>query len=572
MTAHRSALTRDLAIPVNPWIVLLTLAICVAWLLPTHMIPWRAYHAEMAMVLATLPVALWAPLRTRAPCAVPWIAAVAVAAALVPWAQYLSGQLRYVGEAWIISAYFGAFALALATGARFEQVESGRLIPVLFGAFAVASVLSTGIVLYQLFHLSGLGLLTMSFPYGQGARPFGNLAQSNHLATLLVWGVVSFWWLYLRGDVRGMVAVFAGAFLLIGIAATQSRTAWLELGVLGVAAAVWRGPLATRRSLPGLVLLAVFFSALVLNWSRLTQSVEFDNVRTLGGDLASAGLRPSIWRLFADAALREPWVGWGWGQLSVAHAALAMEYPSLGYSFTSAHNLLLDLAVQQGIPLTLLFVGALLAWYIAALRRVRSGEDALLAVAITVLAVHAMLEFPQNYTYFLIPLGLMVGLLHARDGQARSVRISRWPVFAVAVGATVIAGWMAVEYRMAEKSLEQVRMERNRVGFARGSVAPDLKMLTQLREFLSFLRLRYTEPSSPEQLASMRRFVAHYPSDGNFLVLAIAEGISGRPDLAADSLALMCRVVPAERCRDALNTWRAIAAQTPALAPVPLPR
>lgn len=572
MPSITSAWTRDLPIPVNPWLVLLTVGLCAGWLMPTHMIPWRSFHAEMAIVFAALPVALWAPLRTRAPVQVPWIALVLLGAALVPWAQFLAGRIDYVGHAWLAAAYFTAFALAVATGARFEQVEPGRLASVLFGAFALAALLSTGLALYQLLRVTGLGLLTMEFPYARGARPFGNLAQSNHLATLLVWGLVAFWWLYLRGHVRGWVAVAAAAFVMVGIASTQSRTGWLELGWLAVAAVIWRGPLASRRALPGLLLLGLFFLALLAGWSRVAATAEFTAVRTAEGSLGSAGLRPAIWRFFADAVTHHPWAGWGWNQVSVANHDLVLAHPALGYSFTSSHNVLLDLAVQQGIPLTLLLVGALLAWYVAALRRARDETDCLLAVAITVLLVHAMLEFPQNYTYFLVPLGLMMGLLHARAGAGRSVAVSRWPVFAVALAATVVAGWMTVEYRIAEKSLETVRMERNRVGYSRGSKAPDLVMLTQLREFLAYLRIRYSQPAPPEQLEAMRRLVSHYPSDGNFLVLAVAEATNGQPERAADALARMCRMVPASRCTGALETWKAIAAQTPAFASVAVPR
>lgn len=536
------------------------------------MIPWRSFHSEMALVAATLPVALWAPLRKRVPQQVPWIALVLCAFALVPWAQFFVGKLEYVGDAWLPACYFIAFGLAIATGARFEQVEPGRLAPVLFGAYVLAALVSTGLALYQLLHVTGLGLLTMEFPYARGARPFGNLGQSNHLATLLVWGLVALWWLFLKGHLRGSVVVAAAAFVLFGIASTQSRTAWVELTLLAAAAGLWRDPLAGRRVLPGFVALGLYFTVLVAGWSWFAHSVEFNNVRTVSGELATAGLRPSIYRLFADAVAREPWAGWGWNQISVAHHALALDHPALGYSFTSAHNGLLDLAVQQGIPLTLLLAGALLVWYVGALRRVRTDTDALLAVAITVLLAHAMVEFPQNYTYFLVPLGLMMGLLHAHEGTRGTLQVSRWGVFALAVASTVVCLWMTVEYRTAEKSLETVRMERNRVGYSRGSKAPDLVMLTQLREFLAYLRIRYTQPAPPAQLEAMRRLVARYPSDGNFLVLAVAEVTNGRPDLAADALARLCRMVPASRCEGALDTWKAIAADKPEFAKVALPR
>ena len=50
------------------------LAISASWLLPTHLIPWRAFHADLMMAIALLPAALWVALRHAQPVTVPAIA------------------------------------------------------------------------------------------------------------------------------------------------------------------------------------------------------------------------------------------------------------------------------------------------------------------------------------------------------------------------------------------------------------------------------------------------------------------------------------------------------------------
>jgi O-antigen ligase len=567
----RRSWTRDLDLAVNPWWILWVAAISVAWLLPTHMLPWRSYHAEMAMVLAVIPAALWAPLYRRAPVTLTAGALVVLLAASIPFAQLAAGILEFAGDAWITAAYLFAFGLAIVTGTRIEQVEPGRTADALFAAFVVAAVLSTGLVLYQLLGLSGLGLLTVSFPQAMGYRPFANLGQSNHLATLLVWGLIAFWRLYVSGRTRGWIAVGAAAFLLVGIAATQSRTAWLQMGVLGAAALVWRTSLASRRAWPGLLLLGLGFVALVLGWGAVKELIGFHGARSLGDELSSAGLRPAAWRLFADAVARHPWTGWGWNQIAVAQGVLALDWPSLRYTFDSGHNLLLDLVVQNGIPITIALVVALALWSVAKLRRVTTPTGRLLLLAIAVLLVHAMVEFPQNYTYFLLPVGLMIGVLDAAHPAGPAVRVHRLVAVSLVIAGAATAAWIGVEYRLAERSLEQVRFERNRVGFSRNSRAPDLLMLTQLRDYLRFLRVRYTAPLGTEELEWMRRVVAHYPSDGNQLALAVAAASNGRPDVASEALARMCRMVPPSRCDQALTSWRAMTNSSPALAAVSLP-
>lgn len=265
------SLTQPLALSFNPWWLLWVAAIAGAWLLPTHFIPWRAFHADLLMTLALLPAAFWIVLRTRQPLLLPASVVVALLTACIPLLQFAAGMIYFVGDAWIASAYLYGFALALLVGARFEQMAPGQLINALFAAIGAAALLSTGLILYQWLGLSGLGLLTFELP--KGYRPVANLGQSNHLATLLVWGLVALWWAYLAGRARGWIAGCAAVFVMFGIVATQSRTGWLEVALLGVAAVLYRRPLGTRRYAGALVALAAFFVLLVLRWTAINHAL-----------------------------------------------------------------------------------------------------------------------------------------------------------------------------------------------------------------------------------------------------------------------------------------------------------
>jgi hypothetical protein len=166
----------------------------------------------------------------------------------------------------------------------------------------------------------------------------------------------------------------------------------------------------------------------------------------------------------------------------------------------------------------------------------------------------------------------MMGALEAAHPTRLTLRVPRAALVALLCAGTLLTGWVAVEYNLAERSLERVRFERARVGPSRNSQAPDLVMLTQLREFLRFLRLRYTASATAEQLEAMQDVAERYPSDGNFLVVSIAAASNGNPEMARDLLARMCRMVPPASCDRALESWRAMAKSAPALAAVELPR
>ena len=96
-----------------------------------------------------------------------------------------------------------------------------------------AALVSVGLAACQWLRIEPpiIGLM----PVPPGHRPFGNLAQPNHLATLLVIGSD-------QGRLASSSAAALGepswaqsaVFLCIGIALTQSRQVWIGLVVLSI--------------------------------------------------------------------------------------------------------------------------------------------------------------------------------------------------------------------------------------------------------------------------------------------------------------------------------------------------
>jgi O-antigen ligase len=570
-----SVLSRDLALPFEPWAVLWVLALATPWLLPTHMIPWRAFHADLLMALVLLPATFWVMLRRREHVRVPLPALAAFGVACIPVLQWAGGMMSFAGDAWIASTYLVGFALAIVTGARFQQMAPSHLIDLLTAAVAVAGLVSVGIVLAQWLHLGPLRVsdLDLILLHKESKyQPFGNLGQPNHMATLFAWSLIALWWAYLSGRIRGAIAFGAATFVIVGITATQSRTGWLEMVVLLAGAALWRGRLAGRHCAPALIGLALFAIVLTASWESVNRALYLEAARILSEEVSSAGPRPAAWQLFADAIMQRPWTGWGWNQIPLAQSAMALDHPALYHTYQSTHNLVLDLLVQNGLPLGLLIAFGLAGWMLVQARRVDTVAGCLLWLALAVFGVHALLEFPQNYAYFLLPAGLMIGALETLHPCGTPVRVARSLVVVALLLAAAATAWIGVEYNRAERNLERLRFERARVGPSRNSQAPDLVVLTQLREFLRALRLRPEAGMSEQQFELMRRVTKQYPSDGNHLVLAAMEALNGQPEQAGRTLEHMCRMVPPNRCRDALATWRGMAKTSAPLSMVSLPR
>ena len=87
----------------------------------------------------------------------------------------------------------------------------------------------------------------------------------------------------------------------------------------------------------------------------------------------------------------------------------AADYPALGVAVQHAHNLVLDLVLWNGVPLGLLLVGALAWWAWRQVRDAQTAQQRLLLLALGLLLLHALLELPHLYAFFLLPAAAMAG-------------------------------------------------------------------------------------------------------------------------------------------------------------------
>ena len=201
-------------------------ALSLGWLLPNHYQPWLAFHCDAWVALILLVGAAGLIWRTDGPCDWHWATVTVGLIMVIPAAQVLAGQVVSAGVAWVSLAYLLGFLLALLISARWEKHSPRQLMDALFLAIGLAAILSVGLQLQQWLQVDGFELLSMG---GGAARPHANLGQPNQLGTLLLWGVLSAGWAWLRGYVRATTAVLMALYLMVGLALTGSRTAWLGL-------------------------------------------------------------------------------------------------------------------------------------------------------------------------------------------------------------------------------------------------------------------------------------------------------------------------------------------------------
>jgi len=251
---------------------------------------------------------------------------------------------------------------------------------------------------------------------GRWLRAYGTLSHPNILGGYLLVGLAlageRFW--ATRG--RGWLAV--GGLIALGILLTFSRSAWLATGVMaGVLFGLWLRRWPKRRlnwaqlrrwaavGLGGLALLMVPMLPLV------AARVQ------IGGDEAgleqrSLSDRVRLNRAAVEMFLRVPWTGVGGGGFVVGlYAAEGVALP-----LEPAHNLLLLLAAELGLPGAAAAAGLLgaTAWWMW--RRGRQAEPAELVLASVVAGMlviglfdHYWWTMPPARMWFVTVLGLWAG-------------------------------------------------------------------------------------------------------------------------------------------------------------------
>jgi hypothetical protein len=304
-----------------------------------------------------------------------------------------------------------------------------------------------------------------------------------------------------------------------------------------------------------------------------------DFARLLGIDSGMEGFRTGgqgelrwpAWRMFVDAALAQPWWGYGWAEVGKAQLKVAEHFAPLAPTFGHSHNLFLELVLWLGIPLGGSLSVALAVWFVHRLRRVADARDAIAMMLVGAVGIHAMLEFPLHYAYFLLPVGLVIGAMNARTGERVVCTTPRWTLVCALLVAGALLATIVRDYLEVEVSFNKMRYEQARIGTLPIGDPPDVWLLNQLRENISFVRYEVKPGMSDRELTWLESVAVSYPSAGRLYKVAKAYVLNGRPQEGAVWLGKICRITTTEECALIERVWRQDSANSPLIAAVPWP-
>ena len=360
-------------------------------------------------------------------------AALAAALALLLGSVFWSGTAGALPPSlmWSAAGLLGATAVLVAGGAAARGRADAATVFALFClGWTVAGVFNAGIAIVQVFAPAwpdGDWIARSGIP----GRAVGNLRQPNHLSSLLLWSAIAIAALI---ELRRLSRVWGAALfalMVFAVVLTASRT-----GLVGVLVLALWALLDKRLSRPTRALLLAAPLLYALAWFGLAAWAEVGR-HTFGGQerLAEADLSSSRFGIWANALAmvrQQPWTGVGFGEFNFAWTLTPFPGRPIAF-FDHTHNLVLQLAVELGLPLAAAVLGLLLLALWQAWRKVApaAAHDADLGVTqrcallmVLMIGLHSQLEYPLWYAYFLLPTAWVWGYALGRDAAPVDERIS----------------------------------------------------------------------------------------------------------------------------------------------------
>jgi O-antigen ligase len=322
-----------------------------------------------------------------------------------------------------------ATTLAVLVGASAQSAGVGvTAFRALCIGLLVAGLLSSAIGIVQVFAPTWPDGDWIARTYIVG-RAVGNMRQPNHLSSLLVWAVIAAVWLGEAGVIKRWASTALTLLFIFVIVLSASRTGTVSVGLLAVWAVLDRRLSRPARAL--LLLAPVAYAVFWLGtsaWADYSHHVFGGETRfSTKGDISSS--RWGIWSNTLALIRMHPWAGVGFGEFNFAWTLTPFPGRPVAF-FDHTHNLVLQLAVELGLPLAALVLG-LLGWALfAALQKaLRARDDAdprqaplrrAAFMMVLLILLHSLLEYPLWYAYFLLPTAFAFGLCLGDAGEAPS--------------------------------------------------------------------------------------------------------------------------------------------------------
>jgi O-antigen ligase len=448
-------------------LVLLALALVLPYAVVNHTYPIPTFYAEftaLALYLLTGAgvVLLFVSATPRISFASPVVALVPLLFGLLLVAQSVLLPVAQPSMNWLGGGFLLAAFMATHAGYGFTRAKLNETaLRWAAGALIVGGLFAVFCQLIQLFHLEvRVSPFVVAYNVTTERRPFGNMAQANHLATYIAFAMAGALYLVQTRRIAVGIWLLVSTIFAVGLALTVSRGPWLQMGVL-VVAGFWMAFAQTRdhaqlrrgnREWIIPIVLAVLFFAInaLIRWANVRYHLELgQSAADRFKDAGQIAPRLALWRYGWTMFKTHPLLGVGWG-----------EFPSYQYEFAktlggveianNSHDIFIDLLAKTGLIGLAIVLFGLVTWLVRVVRAPQTAARVFGIALIGVLVMHALVEYPQQYMFFLLPAMFVFGLLETRPLRLVPGRLSFGAFVVVVFGGLAALYPVYRDYARAE--------------------------------------------------------------------------------------------------------------------------
>lgn len=456
----------------------LALFLVVPFILPFNTSPLPTFYQEWTAILLGCAVFIVAAWQQRASVwAIPRIVWLPVGICALLLIQGGMGRWGYWQQG-VTAVFYLAWAGVMMIAGQLLRACLGweRLCVVATWALCIGAVLSA---LFGLLQFLGWRVEGVVMPIAT-ARMHGNLAQSNLFASYLCIGLFSVCCLVANRRMHAACAAAAVMLLLVGAHLSGQRAVWAYLlsGLLlagltfhqsrsrnAKALTIWVAGVVAAMLLLAAALTAVLHDGSLFGMPVPRHETGYERmIAGHGGVSQRKSTWLAAWRMFEDA----PVSGVGYGAFAWNYFLSKGQLPAgLPEEIVdNAHNILLHLLAEFGLPGALLLIVATGLWLFACLREwwcrkphEQSAGDVFgwwLFALLCVIVLHSLIEYPLWYAHFLGMFALMVGAGDAAAWQLRfagSNAKTSLPVAVMVAGILMLSmlATVFVDYRRVEQ-------------------------------------------------------------------------------------------------------------------------
>ena len=488
-------------------LLLAALLLSFAWLSPFHTYPWVTFSSELATFAAALALLT---LFLNRNIQIPKLQLYILPVVIVPLLQWSFGLVSDFSIALLSSVYLLGFWFMVVMGYNLSLQPSAReqlMQRACWLLLIIASVTSL-MAMVQWLNLE-------SYIYGimglRGNRPYANFGQPNNLSTFLVMGLMGGLYLYEKRKVSLWLLIPSSLILLFTIALTQSRTAWIVCIFFFFYWIYKQHKNNPRFNFPKLLLWTLLYFVIagyLLPYLTQFMSSHLDtgvaHTASIVQRAGSGHERLGMWMQILHAIAERPWFGYGWNQTSIA-VVESIEFNTVQVWFNSAHNIILDLLIWNGVPLGVLIVGYLSLWLLWLNKTAKDSTSIIAIMMVCAILIHAMLEFPQRYAYFLLPMGFLLGLIQAQTPQLKGITIQKNVVRCVWLISVIVLLLIWRDYKLFQDNSRLIFKGKQPTEEILGSSR--ILLLTQFQKRLDWIALDHKTRFSEAQLSEFAEMV-----------------------------------------------------------------